>query len=70
MSTEYRVVVKGGGHNLYYIREYDDDYHVYCRTVNLLTNDDDHVGSAGSLATALVLIVAHSGEDIDDIREL
>lgn len=35
-----------------------------------MDNDDDDVGSADSLPTALALIVAHSGEDIDEIEEV
>lgn len=70
MSSRYRIVVEGGGHNLYYVREYEGTYRVYCREVNLLTNDDDLIGEADSLEDALDMVKEHSGEDIEDVQEL
>ncbi len=70
MSAEWKVVVEGGGHNLYKISEYDDTYYVYHVIVHLLSNDNDLIGETDSLEVALTLIRSHSGEDIEDITEL
>lgn len=70
MSKEYKVVVEGGGRNLYKITEYNGKYHAYRVTVNLLSNDNDSIGKASSLEVALSLIKSHSGEDIEKITEV
>jgi hypothetical protein len=70
MSKEYKVVVEGGGRNLYKITEYNGRYHAYQVTVNLLINDNDSIGKASSLEGALSLIKSHSGESIEKLTEV
>lgn len=70
MSAEWKVVVEGGGHNLYYVREYDDTYYVYQTFVHIPFNESDLIGKVDSLELAIVLIRAHSGEDIEKISEI
>jgi hypothetical protein len=70
MSKEFKVVVEGGGRNLYKITEYNGTYHAYQVTVNLLSNSNDSIGKANSLDVALALIRSHSGEDIEKITEI
>ena len=67
MSKEYRVVVKGGGHNLFYIKEEYDSYSVYQHIVNLIWDDQNYIGETDSLDDAVDLIREHSGEEIDEI---
>ena len=70
MSTDYRVVVEGGGSDLYKIGEVSDKYYVSQVSVGLFSNSNKSIGKANSLDTALALIKAHSGEDIKEITEI
>ena len=70
MSTVYRVVVKGGGKNLYYIKEDDDTYCVYHHIVNVVWDDENLIGEDDSLEDAVERIKDHSGERIDEIEEM
>lgn len=67
MSNDKRVVVKGGGHNLYKISEYGGWFHVYHVDVGFISNSNTGIGKTRSLADALDLIKSHSGEDIQEI---
>jgi hypothetical protein len=69
MSTEYRVVVEGGGKNLYRIEEFNDSFHVYSISVGVIDRKKS-IGKTDSLKSALVLIMADSGEDIKEIKEI
>lgn len=63
-----RVVVRGGGNNLFKISG-SRTYEVYQVKVNLITNSLISIGSASSLEDALSIIRSYSGEEIKEIRE-
>ena len=65
MASVIRVVVEGGGHNLYYIRRRHDEYQIYHHRVGLIWDDENLVGTADDSDEAIEMIKSHSGEDID-----
>ncbi|AXQ27334.1 hypothetical protein D0B54_00910 [Solimonas sp. K1W22B-7] len=67
MSKDRRVVVTGGGKNLYRISEYGGWFHAYKVDVGLISNSSNSIGKARSLEDAIVLIKSHSGEEIQEI---
>lgn len=67
MSQDRRVVVKGGGKNLYKISEYDEWFHAYKVDVGFLSNSNTSIGKARSLGDALELIKSHSGKEIQEV---
>jgi hypothetical protein len=67
MSKNKRVVVKGGGKNLYKLSEYDGWFHVYQVDVGFISDTNNSIGKTRSLADALDLIKSHSGKDIQKI---
>lgn len=67
MAKDRRVVVQGGGANLYKISEYDSWFHVYHVSVGLLSDSNKSIGKTRSLTDALALIKAHSGKEIKEI---
>lgn len=67
MSNDKRVVVKGGGENLYKISEYGGWFHVYHVDVGFLSNSNNSIGKTRSHGDALDLIKSHSGQDIQEI---
>lgn len=66
MANVKRVVVRGGGKNLYEISESGGWFYAYQITVKLFNTNTD-VGKARSFADALHLIRAHSGREIEKI---
>ena len=68
MATK-RVVVHGGGNNLYRISIYGDKYTVSQVDVKLFTNDINVIGEARSLDDALSIIKSHSGQSIKKITD-
>lgn len=62
-----RVVVEGGGANLYEISEAEGTFTAYHVRVRLLSNDRLRIGSGRSLQDAIALIQAHSGRRIRSI---
>jgi len=66
MSTK-RVVVQGGGENLYRISIYGNKYTVSQVDVGVFTNDINIIGEARNLDDALSIIKSHSGEQIKKI---
>ena len=56
-----KVVVKGGGDNLYYISESSGTVYVYKGG----TFGDTQIGKATSVDNALAIIRSHSGRDIE-----
>lgn len=68
MSKDKRVVVRGGGKNLYKISEYAGWFHVYHVEVWPISNSDRSIGKTRSHRDALDLIRSHSGRDIQEIR--
>lgn len=62
--TKHRVVVKGGGKNLYYVKESGGWYQVSHRRVSLLGDRDIDLGKARSMHDALAMIESHSGKKI------
>lgn len=67
MSRTIKVVVEGGGENLYEINESENRFAVYKIKVNLLFNSRKGIGTTGSLENALVLIRSHSGKNIKSV---
>jgi hypothetical protein len=62
-----RVVVQGGGHNLYEISEYSGKYTAYKVDVGFISDSKTNIGQASSLEDALTLIKVHSGKEIKEI---
>ncbi len=67
MSRDRRVVVKGGGKNLYKISEYNGWFQAYQVDVGFISDDFNSIGKARSLGDALELIKSHSGREILEI---
>ncbi len=59
-----RVIVKGGGENLYYVSESSGTYYAYKGSV---WGGDTQIGKAKTMADALALIQNHSGKGIESI---
>jgi len=66
MSQDERVVVRGGGKNLYKISEHAGRFHVYHVEVGLISNADRSIGKTRSHRDALDLIKSHSGNNIQE----
>jgi len=62
-----RVVVKGGGANLYYISDSGGTFYVTHKRVGLILDDNIDIGKTRSLDDALSLIRSHSGRGIESI---
>lgn len=62
-----RVVVNGGGANLYYIGESNGRFWVTQKKVGILLDSDTDIGNTRSLDDALSLIRSHSGRGIKSI---
>ena len=54
-----KVIVKGGGRNLYYVSESSGTIYVY--------RGDNQIGKTKTMEDALALIRNHSGRDIESI---
>jgi hypothetical protein len=62
-----RVVVEGGGANLYEIYESGGSFTAYHVRVKLLSDERIRIGSGRSLQDAIAIIQAHSGHRIKSI---
>jgi hypothetical protein len=62
-----KVVVQGGGRNLYRISEYNGKYTAYKVDAGIFFNSTNKIGTTRSLEDALSLIRAHSGREIDEV---
>ena len=69
MSNDTEVVLKGGGENLYFVKEYDGKFYVYKGGLGLFAQGKKNTGEASSLDKALVLIKAQTGKEIDRLRD-
>ncbi|MBX7136288.1 MAG: hypothetical protein K1X67_26765 [Fimbriimonadaceae bacterium] len=67
MGNDKRVVVKGGGKNLYRISEYGGWFYVYHVDVGFLSSTKTEIGKARSQVDALDLIKSHSGREIQEV---
>lgn len=67
MSDKKKVVVRGGGSNLYRITVSGKAHSVEKVTVNPLSTSYKNIGRTDSLDDALSLIRSHSGQDIESI---
>ena len=67
MAEYKRVVVKGGGKNLYRISIYAGKYAAQHTSVGLLSNSYKDIGTTRSLEDALSIIKSHSGKQIESI---
>ena len=65
MSTR-KVIVKGGGRNLYYISEASDKIYVYKADEGLF-GGKTQIATARKIEDALAIIKNHSGREIDHI---
>lgn len=61
-----KVVVKGGGSNLYYVAESSDRIYIYKASGGLF-GGKTQIATAKRLEDALAIIKAHSGRAIDYI---
>lgn len=57
--SKKKVVVKGGGQNLYYVSESSGTIYVY--------KGSSQIGKTETMEDALALIKSHSGKDIQSI---
>jgi len=64
-----RIVVHGGGDNLYRISIYGNKYTVSHVNVKIFTNDISVIGEARSLDDALSIIKSYSGQGIKKITD-
>lgn len=62
-----KVVVRGGGSNLFKVSCYDGTYSVYKVKVGILTDDKYEIGKSKSFDDALSIIRSYSGREIDHI---
>ncbi len=67
MARKWKVVVQGGGSNLYEVSEYEGRFYAYKINVKLLMNDRRSLGKTGRFEEALSLIRMHSGREIKEI---
>ncbi len=67
MSNDKKVVVKGGGKNLYKISESGGWHYVYKVDVGFISSSNTSIGKTKSLSDALEIIKSHSGRDIQEI---
>lgn len=58
--SKTKVVVKGGGNNLYYVSESSNQFYVY-------KGSNSQIGKTANFDQALALIKNHSGKDIERI---
>jgi hypothetical protein len=65
--SDRRVIVRGGGKNLYRISDYNGTYRAYWINVGFFWDDKEFIGKARSLEDALALIKSHSGRGIQDV---
>ena len=66
MNTK-KIVVRGGGENLYEVRETYAEFYAYKIDVGLLWNSEKYLGKTRRFDAALALIRAHSGREILNI---
>lgn len=66
MGNKTKVVVRGGGQNLYEVSESSGWFYAYKVNVNLI-NSKDNLGKASSFDQALDIIKSHSGRGIEKI---
>jgi hypothetical protein len=64
MSTKTRVVVEGGGDDLYQISEYNGTFYVYTAGEGFFSTGKTSIGETDSFDKAISLIKAHSGRTI------
>ena len=67
MISERRVVVKGGGKNLYRVSESGGWFYVYKIDVGILSSNKHNIGKTRSLDDALALVRSHSGREIESV---
>lgn len=70
MARVRKVVVQGGGKNLYEIGESGGTFHVRKVTPGPLRDNRTSLGSTSSLEDALSIIRSHSGREIEKIRDM
>lgn len=66
MGSTTKVVVRGGGRNLYEISESSGWFYAYQVKVNLF-DERNSIGKASTFDQALNLIRSHSGRDIESV---
>ncbi len=67
--SKKRVVVQGGGMNLYQVSEYDGWFYCYRIESGLLFSSSRDIGKARSMKDALDLIRSDSGQQIREISD-
>ena len=64
-----RVVVSGGGQNLYQVSKSGSKYYIYKIKAGTFFDDKISIGYGGSLDDALSLIKSYSGRNIQKITD-
>ena len=62
-----KVVIKGGGSNLFKVSSYDGTFYIYKVTVGIISDDKYEIGKTRSFDDALSIIRSYSGQEIDHI---
>lgn len=62
-----RVVINGGGRNLFKVEQYSGYYYVYYMSIGFLFDDKDFIGKTRSFEDAISLIRSYSGKGIKEI---
>jgi hypothetical protein len=65
--SERKVVVRGGGDNLFKVSEYKSWFYVSQVDPGVFSDSHNNIGKTNSLKDAIELIRAYSGKDIDKI---
>lgn len=69
MSNNRKVVVQGGGDNLYKVGEYDNWFYVSQVDPGFFSDSHNNIGKTRSLKDAIDLVRAYSGKEIKTISE-
>lgn len=62
-----RIIVQGGGKNLYRVETSGEFFNVYHISVGWITDDKEFIGKTKSLEDAISLIRSYSGREIKEI---
>jgi hypothetical protein len=69
MGQVKKIVVKGGGDNLFKVSEHDGWHYAYKVDPGFFSDSTTSLGKARSLADAIQLIRAYSGRDVQEISD-
>ena len=67
--ADRKVVIQGGGKNLFKVTEYSGKFTIYQVDVGLLMNSHNKIGKTSSLEDALSIIRSFSGKEIKEVSD-